>query len=341
MNPELDHIFTNKLFDHIQECLIIMDSSREIIKVNPAAEDLLGWHLGGKVPYCSYCQKRTLDKNQERCYLIENKGNIPYFSSEIPTIGDYHVNVEMSNALFYEDAEEKEKYYLLVLRDRTFREKEEEARTSKKMLRLLTEATETEQKRLSQELHDGVGQSLYSIAIAMDNISTKVEDERLQEYTQQVRKKLGKVMEDVKVYSQMLRPLSLDALGLILTIESLIESIKTKIPHTAIHFHYNFDGRLPPMIEINAYRVIQESLHNIMKHAHANNVHVRLSKQNKTLHIKITDDGIGFIMEKKEKGLGLLHIQERISQLAGTTNITSEPGIGTMIKIEIPLEEDR
>lgn len=339
MNDELDQIFSDKLFQYIKDGIIVMDASRRIVKANRAAKELIGWGIGERVPYCSYCAKRDVKPGEERCYLMAHKGEIPYFSSEMPTFGEYMLDVEMSNVMIYHDQETDEKYYLLVLRDQTLKKKEEEARISKKMIKMLTDAKEAEHKRLSQELHDGVGQSLYSISIAMDNIMKRMKDDTLHDYIEDVRLELGQVMDDVKFYSQALRPKILDQLGLIATVESLIEMMKKQLPHTTFHFSHNFDERLSPMIEINVYRVIQEALHNMLKYARAENTWIELNKQGERLIVRINDDGVGFDLKMKKSGLGLLHMKERISQLDGTTTIESSPGKGTSITLDIPLKE--
>lgn len=330
------HEFLDKIFHNIQDGIIVMNQAREIIEMNPAAKRLTGWNIHDKVPYCSFCQQREVAEGEERCYLISTE-EVPYFLSEMPTYHGNLIDVEMSTALILEDEETDEKYYLLVLRDQTLKKKEEEARMSKLMLKQLTEAKEIEHKRLAQELHDGVGQSLYSIAIALDNIIQRVKDEKLHEYIHEVRQELGKVMEDVKLYSQQLRPKSLDELGLNPTIESLIQSLQTKMPNTKFSFYTNVEERLPPTIEINVYRVIQEALHNLMKYSKAKHVNVRIEKKEDFLYIKVMDDGVGFDMEEKKEGLGLRHIQERISQVGGTTEIYSKINYGTIIAIEIPI----
>lgn len=339
MNDELNQIFSKKLFQFIKDGIIVMNASRKIVKVNRAAEELLGWGIGEHVPYCSYCVKRDVKSGEERCYLMAHKGKIPYFSSEMPTFGEYMLDVEMSNVMIYHDQNTDEKYYLLVLRDQTLKKKEEEAQLSKKIIKKLTDAKEAEHKRLSQELHDGVGQSLYSISIALDNIMKRIKDDSLHEYIADVRIELGQVMDDVKFYSQALRPKILDQLGLIATVESLIEMTKKQLPHTAFHFSYNFDERLVPIIEINVYRVIQEALHNMLKYARAENAYITLNKQDRRLLVEVKDDGIGFNLKEEKSGLGLLHMKERISQINGTTTIESSPGKGTSITLDIPLKE--
>lgn len=330
--------YTEELFHHLQDGIIIMDAKRQIRKINKAAEKLMGWHVGDVVPFCSYCEKRSLGSAEERCYLIANQGKVPYFESKMPHMGEYLINVEMSNALIYE-ADDGDKHYLLVMRDVTVKNQQEATRLSKKMLQHLTEAKEAEHKRLSQELHDGVGQSLYSVAIAMDNLSMTIEDEQLAAYIKEVRAEVGKAMEDVKFYSQSLRPKSLDQLGLMPTIETLIDFLRQKRSQLHITLQSNCYARLADVAEINLYRVVQEALHNIMKYAEATEVQIVFEKDRFGLQLTIEDNGVGFNVEQQKEGLGLLHMGERISQLKGKTVIQSVLGEGTKITAYIPKNE--
>ncbi|MED0657027.1 PAS domain-containing sensor histidine kinase [Anoxybacillus ayderensis] len=328
--------FLDKIFAYIQDGIIVMNHERTIVEMNPAAKRLTGWKLGEKVPYCSFCQQRNVREGQERCYLISTE-EVPYFLSEMPTYHGQFIDVEMSTALILE--QDDAKYYLLVLRDQTAKRKEEEARRSKWMVKKLTEAKEEEHKRLAQELHDGVGQSLYSISIALDNIIQRVQDEKLHAYVKEVREELGRVMEDVKLYAQQLRPKSLDALGLIPTIQSLIQSLQSKMPNTLFSFQTNVYTRLSPTMEINLYRIIQEALHNVMKYAKATEVRISIEQTERELLVSVVDNGVGFHVEEKREGLGLKHIQERVFHLGGETTITSAPMEGTTIFVRVPLEE--
>ncbi|MED4972146.1 PAS domain-containing sensor histidine kinase [Geobacillus proteiniphilus] len=327
--------FLDKIFAYIQDGIIVMNHERTIVEMNPAAKRLTGWQLGEKVPYCSFCQRRKVKEGEERCYLIATE-EVPYFVSEMPTDHGQWIDVEMSTELILE--QDNAKYYLLVLRDQTIKKKEEEARRSKWMVKKLTEAKEEEHKRLAQELHDGVGQSLYSISIALDNIIQRVQDEKLHTYVKEVREELGRVMEDVKLYAQQLRPKSLDALGLIPTIQSLIHSLRSKMSNTLFSFQTNVYTRLSPTIEINLYRIIQEALHNVMKYAKATEVRVSIEQTERELFVSIEDNGVGFHVEEKREGLGLKHIQERVFHLGGEMAITSAPMKGTTIFVRVPLE---
>lgn len=337
---EINKILLDNIFRYIQDGIIVMDETRKIIKINPAAERMGGWHLHEKVPYCEYCQNRTIAHGEERCYLIATNQSTPYFSSKILTCAGKLIDVEMSNSMIFHEVNTDKKYYLVVLRDQTLKKKEEEARLSKLMVKQLTEAKEAEHKRLSHELHDYVGQSLYSIAIALDNIIAKIDDETLHFYVNEVRNELGKVMADVKAYSHALRPRSLDEFGLISAVDALVQTIKKTLSNISCHFHYNFDERLPPLIEINLYRAIQESLHNIMKYADAKHVLVSIEKKDQDLIVKVSDNGVGFRVSEKKSGLGLLHMKERIFQLQGELQVISAPGKGTKIIMKVPLKEE-
>lgn len=332
----LDSKYLQQVFENIQDGIIIMDEKRTILMMNPSAHRLTGWTVNGTVPFCSFCEHRKKAGRENRCYLIENN-EVPYFLSKMPTYHGNKIDVEMSTALMYTDQGSSRKEYLLVLRDQTVQMKEEEARISKLIIKKLIEAKESEHKRLAQELHDGIGQSLYTVSVALQAIESYVNDERLHCYIEEVRTELEKAMNDIKVYSYQLRPHSLDQLGLVPTLETLIESVMKLNPQVIIDLHTNLDIRCSPAVEINLYRVIQEAIHNVLKYAEASHVAIRLTKEADTLSLTISDNGIGFVKsEIKNEGLGLKHMEERIDQLGGSFSIETEPGQGTNISISIP-----
>lgn len=333
---QLGNQYLEQIFRNIQDGIIIMDDSREILMMNPSAKRLTGWDISDHVPYCSYCENRKKGKEENRCYLIEHN-EVPYFLSKMPTYHGKKIDVEMSTALMYTDKKTSRKEYLLVLRDQTIQMKEEEARFSKLMIQKLIEAKESEHKRLAQELHDGVGQSLYSISVALQAIETYVDNPKLHTYIEEVRLELEKVMNDIKVYSYQLRPHSIDQLGIVPTLDTLIESVRKVHPEIGIEFESNITERCNPTVEINLYRVVQEALHNIIKYAAAQTVQISLHESADKLSMQIVDDGVGFTKgSMKNEGLGLKHMEERIDQLDVAFSIESNLGEGTKIRIEIP-----
>lgn len=336
--PEV--IYFKRFFNHLQDGIIIMNNHRKILHMNPSAITLTGWAVGDYVPYCTYCQSRQIKEHEERCYLIA-KQEVPYFHSKMPTYHGRNIEVEMSTALIFADDETDNQEILLVLRDQESKRKEEEARLSKLMIQKLIEAKEKEHQRLAQELHDGVGQSLFSISLAIDAIEAHLREPRLIEYFHEVKQELDRVTADIKQYAYQLRPHSLDQLGLVAAIEGLLKSWKKTVPQVDVQFVTNIDFRLPALIEINVYRVIQEALHNIVKYAQATQVEINLLKANHELiNLSVKDNGIGFDHNKVGDGLGLKHMEERIHQINGKLSVSSTPGQGTVIYTSFPFERN-
>lgn len=328
--------YLKQIFDHLQDGIILMDQERKIIVMNPSAERMTGWRLGEKVPYCSYCQTRKLEAGEERCYLLA-KREVPYFLSSMPTYEGRFVDMEMSTAVIYENSEQTTQEVLLVLKDLTVKKKEEEARISKLVLQKTLEAQENEHKRLAQELHDGVGQSLYSVSVGIQAIQSRIQQEKkFKDYMQEIVDELEKAIQDVKLYSLQLRPHSLDQLGLIPTVKHLVSSLNKTHRDVSITFTYsNLSDRLEPIKEINMYRVIQEALHNALKYSKATLIEVILYREEDKLTLLIQDNGIGFVREQVQVGLGLKHMEERVAQMGGSLQIHSVPKEGTSIKVKV------
>ncbi|MED3804293.1 PAS domain-containing sensor histidine kinase [Lysinibacillus xylanilyticus] len=333
---QLKNKYLQQIFQYIQDGIIIMNQNREILMMNPSAKRLSGWNLGDRVPFCSFCENRQKSPSEHTCYLIEHN-EVPYFLSKMPTYHGSKIDVEMSTALMYSDSKKNEQEFLLVLRDQTLQLKEEEARISKLIIKKLIEAKEEEHKRLAQELHDGVGQSLYTISVALQAIESYVKDnEKLNTYIEEVRNELEQVMNDIKLYSHQLRPHSIDQLGITPTLGTLVDSVQKVHPDISISLETNFEERCHPSVEINIYRVVQEALHNIIKYANASKVVIRLEKKATNLALYIEDNGVGFDQQQgKKEGLGLKHMEERITMLGGSFNINSAHNKGTQITIQV------
>ncbi|MEC1261309.1 PAS domain-containing sensor histidine kinase [Bacillus swezeyi] len=332
--------YLKQIFDHLQDGIIIMDQERRILVMNPSAEKMTGWKLEDKVPYCSYCQTRKLEAGEDRCYLLA-KREVPYFLSSMPTYEGRFVDMEMSTAVIYENGEQMKQEVLLVLKDLTKKKKEEEARTSKLVLQKTLEAQENEHKRLAQELHDGVGQSLYSISVGIQAIQSRIQqEEKFREYMQEIVDELEKAIQDVKLYSLQLRPHSLDQLGLPPTVKYLVSSLNKTHKDVSITFTCSHvSDRLQPILEINLYRIIQEALHNALKYSQATLIEVILFKEGDELILMLRDNGIGFERDLVEEGLGLKHMKERVDQMKGSLQIHSIPQEGTSIKVIVQYKE--
>jgi PAS domain S-box-containing protein len=211
----------------------------------------------------------------------------------------------------------------------------------------LMKVQENERKRIAQELHDEVGQMLQSMKMNLDrikrNLSAKPRRlEGVEDWLLDTEKLLADTIDDIRTLTFDLRPSMLDDFGLIPTLRWYVEnhsrrsniqvSLKTKDKRY----------RFPPDIEVTLYRIIQEALTNVSKHAKATEASVSVSQKNSTVILSVRDNGIGFDTSKVlsvPRGIGLLNIKERINLLGGSFEIISRPRKGTILNINIPFSE--
>jgi len=233
-------------------------------------------------------------------------------------------------------------YYSTLIRLLSTMNSEEDASVSRMLLRRTIQVQESERQRLAKELHDGVGQSLYSILLGLQYLQghSTLDSERI--LLQQWIDELHKGISIVKLFAHQLRPHSLDQLGLIPAIEQLIARIRALDDKLQVRILTNFEPsqRFHDSIETNVFRIVQEALHNILKHAKAKKVEIALALDEETLVLSVQDNGSGFPTDEPKEGLGLRHMEERAYALDGSLNIFSAKHMGTTIKLKIPLKEE-
>jgi PAS domain S-box-containing protein len=211
----------------------------------------------------------------------------------------------------------------------------------------LTQAHEEERRRVAYELHDEIGQSLTVVKMRL-----RMAENALPEDAGQSKDKLGalselvdETLQNVRALSHELRPPLLDEMGWEPALAGLCESLsqRTRLP---IRYRHSGDRRrLAPDVELAAYRVLQESLTNIVRHAQASQAVVTSSLSETSLEIAVEDDGKGFNPddlfdnETPDVGLGLLGMQERVDAVGGKLDIQSKPGRGTRIHAQFPCKE--
>ncbi|MBI3989573.1 MAG: GAF domain-containing protein [candidate division NC10 bacterium] len=206
----------------------------------------------------------------------------------------------------------------------------------------IQKAKEEEAKRIAHVLHDEAGQLLASIHIALEQAASSLPPP-VRERLQEVRGLLDQVESHLRHLSHELRPTILDDLGLFPALQFLAQGISTRT-ELAITVKGSTGGRLSSAIETAFYRIVQEALTNVTKHAKATRVRIQLEREDTRVHCSIQDDGIGFdvpavLARRGDRGLGLIGIHERINALGGTLHLTSAPGRGTELRVTIPLED--
>ncbi len=234
------------------------------------------------------------------------------------------------------------------------RQADQLARTFNMMLEAIDEANrqraahiinaqEQERKRIARELHDETSQVLTSLLISLAVLEESVTTPEAQQRIAETRMLAHQTLRAIRNLSVDLRPSALDDLGLLPALRWYLKEYQQK---TSISVDFQVDcleERLPPEMETALYRIVQESLTNIAKHAHAKKVTVTLKGDHGAVHATITDDGRGFDIEKLQKmpgqelgGWGLVGMYERAHLLDGTLTIDSRPGRGTTIHACIP-----
>jgi signal transduction histidine kinase len=205
-------------------------------------------------------------------------------------------------------------------------------------MRHLNETLEREVKRIAHALHDGAGQLLVSVHLALAELEHDCLPAARPGF-RQVRELLEEIEYQLRNLSHELRPTLLDDLGWLPAIEFLAEGI-SKRAQLPIHVSSSVAGRLPSRIETVLYRTVQEALTNATRHARASSVNIEVSREADTLQCLIRDDGIGFdVASYGGGGLGLIGMRERLSAAHGTLQITSTPGAGTQVRLQLPMED--
>ncbi len=205
-------------------------------------------------------------------------------------------------------------------------------------LNAVIQAQEEERKRISKDLHDGIGQQLSGINLAWQNLSTKIGQKAPEEFNQLMT--ISSVLDDATVevrnMSHQMMPRALQESGLAPAIEDML---RKSLQFSEIDYefdHYNVDTRFKENVEVSLYRICQELINNVIKHSEANSVTIQLFKNQDKLILIVEDNGTG-MKNGDPKGHGLLNIKSRLNTIQGTVNFEPSPQSGTIARIIIPI----
>ena len=211
-------------------------------------------------------------------------------------------------------------------------------RVARDAVRRVVQAQELERQRLARELHDETGQALTSILLGLKPLEEALADHPARAALTELREQVVSALQDVRRLAVELRPAVLDDFGLVPALERLTDAFAEQ-SDIRVDFHSALgERRLPSEVETTLYRVVQESLTNIVKHANARNVSVSVARRESTVAAVIEDDGAGFDQRAvRDEAVGLLGMRERLSFVDGRLEIESRPGAGTTVVAEVPL----
>ncbi len=209
-------------------------------------------------------------------------------------------------------------------------------RVARDSLRRVVAGQELERRRLARELHDETGQALTSILLGLKAVESAQTQEQLSAAGEELRELIVATLQDVRRLAVQLRPAALDDFGLVAAVERLARTISEATGISVDVESRLGPGRLPEEVDTTLYRIVQEALTNVVKHAQARNVTILLVRREGSVTAVIEDDGRGFDPDELSgDGLGLLGMRERVALLDGRLTIESSPGAGTTLVAEV------
>jgi signal transduction histidine kinase len=211
-------------------------------------------------------------------------------------------------------------------------------RIARDALRRVVDAQELERRRLARELHDETGQALTSILLGLKTLEETVEGDGSSAAIGDLRELVVATLQDVRRLAVELRPKVLDDFGLVPALERLTETFGEQTG-ILVRFESGLGGeRLPSEVETALYRIVQESLTNVVKHARAQTISIAVARKPGAVVVVVEDDGHGFDpADVREGGFGLEGMRERVALLDGRLQVESGEGIGTTLVAEVPI----
>jgi signal transduction histidine kinase len=210
-------------------------------------------------------------------------------------------------------------------------------RVARDALRRVVAGQELERRRLARELHDETGQALTSILLGLRSVEEADSDEGRRLALGELRGLVTTTLQDVRRLAVELRPKALDDFGLVPALERLTDGLAEATGMSVELEAALGETRLPAEIETALYRIVQEALTNVVKHAQARHVSIVVTRRTSSVATVIEDDGKGFVPFEDSEGLGVVGMRERVALLDGTLQIESGAGGGTTIAVEVPL----
>jgi signal transduction histidine kinase len=211
-------------------------------------------------------------------------------------------------------------------------------RVSRESVRRVVEAQEQERARLARELHDETGQALTSILLGLKTVEDAVQTDEGRASASALRELVVDTLQNVRRLAVELRPAALDDFGLVSAVERLVEGFRESTDIEVALETSIGEERLGNEIETTIYRLVQEALTNVLKHASATRVSISLVRKQGSVSAVVEDDGRGFdVADARADALGLVGMQERAALLDGLITIESGPGRGTTVALDVPL----
>ncbi|TET37466.1 MAG: PAS domain S-box protein, partial [Dehalococcoidia bacterium] len=333
-----------ELFENASDAIWVHDPEGNILAVNKACEKLTGYSREelSSMKAFGMLSERGLDIVREMERKLLNGESLDHpFEVELINKGGAEAIIELQTTLVTTGGQPTG--FQHTARDVT------EQRRMQENLRFyvqqITRAQEEERKRIACELHDDTAQALVALSRQLDSFISSDEHLPMQQITflEELRQQANSILEGVRRFSQDLRPSVLDDLGLLPALEWLTSELRTQYGVLAEIKVLGAPRRLPPEAELVLFRIAQEALRNVWKHAQASRAVVTVEFGDSKMGIEVSDDGKGFKVPPRvgdltsEGKLGLVGMLERARLLGGSLVVQSDLGKGTTVAVEAPI----
>jgi PAS domain S-box-containing protein len=325
--------------------IISLDATGLVKSWNPAAEKTFGWKEGEVLGHPLPKAPASGDEPEQPFITTELfAGSLAGIETKCKVRNGSQLDVAVWTAPVV-DTRGALVATIALVADVSERKRNERARTE--LLRRIVTAQEDERRRIARELHDQMGQLLAALMLGLKALEgLPADSSQFREKLQQQREIVDQIGKEVHDLALQLRPTALDDLGLQVALAQHVEtwSQRTKV-ESDVHCSGLENGRLAAELETAVYRMVQEALTNVAKHARATRVSVILERRNEQLLIIVEDNGIGFRAEQVKhsrqvlRRLGLLGMQERLASVGGDLEIESSVGQGTTVFGRVPLNK--
>ena len=213
------------------------------------------------------------------------------------------------------------------------------------MLDAILEATEAQRRKLSKEIHDGIGPLISTIKLNLDALQLEIKGEnaRALQMIESMSELLKTMSNDIRSISHNLMPNVLVDFGLVAALDNLCQRVNSSGKVQANFYHSDIRERIGRKMALGLYRISQELINNAVKYAGASTINVQLIRHSNSIVLMVEDDGVGFSPHQPhqspamDKGIGLKNIQTRVRSLGGSFILESQPGQGVLATIEVPM----
>ncbi|TCW41736.1 PAS domain-containing sensor histidine kinase [Laceyella sacchari] len=331
------------IFQHAADAIFVVQPGGVIREANRAALTLTGYSRSelNNILFCSICKGIATCVEEASCTgCFFNHQSLSSFEMQIRAKDGRQYPVTASAATLPEDPLGS---MVIVIRDMSQLQRTERERHHRLVTNKIIQAQEEERKRVSRELHDGVGQALYSILIGLKVINHLPLDDEKKRHLLDVQAMVEQTLDEVKNLATDLRPSALDDLGFLPAIRSYAKKFEATFDIKVELVVKGPKRRYSSTVETALYRIVQEAMINAAKYAATDKIKLSLIDTAAEVRLFIEDFGKGFDpsqVEGEGTGLGLYGMKERAALLGGALRIESAPNEGTMVYVRIPIDRE-